>query len=46
MEYTFSKYADLDVEPDAWMFDRYHYCPANGSLLLPMYAFDCSDEDG
>ena len=27
-----------------WNFDKYHYCSANGSLLVPFYKFDCSDE--
>ena len=26
-----------------WIFDAYHYCPANGSLLIPLYKFDCLD---
>ena len=26
------------------MFDAYHYCPANGSLLIPLYAFECMDD--
>ena len=26
-----------------WIFDAYHYCPANGSLLIPLYRFDCLD---
>lgn len=29
-----------------WMFDAYHYCPANGSLLIPLYRFDCLDAQG
>jgi hypothetical protein len=28
-----------------WMFDTYHYCQANGTLLIPFYRFDCSDDD-
>ena len=28
-----------------WMFDRYQYCPANGSILIPLYGFSCSDGD-
>ena len=26
-----------------WMFDQYHFCQANGSLLVPFYKFRCSD---
>lgn len=26
-----------------WLFDSYHYCPSNGSLLIPFYAFECID---
>ena len=28
---------------NGWMFDRYHYCQANGSILIPFYRFDCHD---
>lgn len=28
-----------------WMFDAYQYCHANGSILIPFYRFDCSDEN-
>ena len=27
-----------------YLFEAYHYCPANGSLLVPFYRFDCEDE--
>ena len=27
-----------------WLFDSYQYCHANGSILIPFYVFDCSDE--
>lgn len=27
-----------------YVFDSYHYCPANGSLLIPLYLFDCREE--
>lgn len=26
-----------------WIFDRYHYCQANGSILIPFYRFECRD---
>ena len=27
-----------------WAFNSYQYCPARGSLLVPMYRLDCSDD--
>lgn len=49
-EYTWEKYVQdgtLDTMEIAknWMFDRYQYCPANGSVLIPLYGFSCSDGD-
>lgn len=38
-EQNFSSFATLAN----WMFDRYHYCPASGSILIPLYRFECSD---
>lgn len=50
-EYNLTEYADNGQVNESgvlqnWMFDSYHYCQATGSILLPFYAFDCSDEDG
>ena len=49
-EYMWEKYVqdgNLDTMEIAknWMFDRYQYCPANGSILIPLYGFSCSDGD-
>ena len=53
LEYNWTKYiqssdAIFDEEYlKGMLFDAYHYCPANGTLLLPLYRFTCSDsEDG
>lgn len=27
------------------LFDAYHYCPANGMLMVPLYRFTCSDSE-
>ena len=35
-----------DFAVNQWLFDAYHYCPANGSILIPLYKFDCSDYYG
>ena len=49
LEYNWTKYTDMssplfDLNNLLnWMFDAYHYCPANGSLLIPLYRFDCLD---
>ena len=54
-DYTLVKYADEDeTTPElslgglqggwTWLFDSYHYCPVAGSILVPHYAFDCSDD--
>ena len=51
-EYTLSRFVDpieysmnqLDFILN-WQFDRYHYCPADGSLLMPFYAFNCNEFD-
>jgi len=29
-----------------WLFDSYQYCQANGALMIPLYSFDCTDEEG
>mgnify|MGYP003291736529 CR=1 FL=1 len=26
-----------------WLFGKYQYCPANGSILIPLYRFKCVD---
>ena len=50
LEYNWTKYTDVSLplfdlaNLNEWMFDAYHYCPANGSLLIPLYKFDCVDE--
>lgn len=49
LEYNWTKYTDMSLPLFNlknllnWMFDAYHYCPANGSLLIPLYRFDCLD---
>lgn len=49
-EYGLEEYADNDEVNVSgktmkhWMFDAYHYCQANGSILLPFYNFDCKDD--
>lgn len=49
LEYNWTKYTNMSsslFNPDYllnWLFDAYHYCPANGSLLVPLYKFDCFD---
>lgn len=51
LEYNWTKYTDMSLplfnltNLTEWLFDAYHYCPANGSLLVPLYKFDCI-EDG
>ena len=29
---------------NGWLFDAYHYCHADGSILIPFYNFECSDD--
>ena len=47
LEYNWTKYTDVQyplfdvVNLTGWLFDAYHYCPANGSLLIPLYKFNC-----
>ena len=48
-DYTYSEYlpsASINKPGQLfhWMFDSYHYCQANGSILVPFYAFDCQDD--
>lgn len=33
------------LEYGNYLFDAYHHCPANGSILLPTYEFDCIDSE-
>ena len=45
-EYNLEEYSDNSIingHSTEWLFDAYHYCPANGSLLIPMYRFECED---
>lgn len=44
-EYNWTKYGDIEDEigKTDWLFDAYHYCPADGSLLIPLYNFDCQE---
>lgn len=50
LEYNWTKYTDISLplfniaNVKEWMFDAYHYCPANGSLLIPLYKFDCIED--
>ena len=50
LEYNWTKYTDMSLplfnlaHLNEWLFDAYHYCPANGSLLVPLYKFDCIEE--
>lgn len=50
LEYNWTKYTNASsplfnvVNLVDWMFDAYHYCPANGSLLVPLYKFDCIED--
>lgn len=41
-DYCFTEYGNIDAKRD-WLFDAYHYCPANGSILIPFYTFECND---
>lgn len=48
-EYTLSEYTQdaSIVNPRNmldWQFDSYKYCQANGSILIPLYRFNCVDE--
>ena len=48
-EYTLEEYAsNSEVNGSGvmreWLFDAYHYCQANGSILLPFYNFSCTDD--
>ena len=50
-EYNFVEYGSNGAinskfgnECSDYSFDAYHYCPANGSILLPSYKLDCEDE--
>lgn len=51
LEYNWTKYLQsndylFNEEYLARMlFDAYHYCPANGNLLIPLYNFDCTDSE-
>ena len=51
LEYNWTKYiqsndAIFDEEYlKGMLFDAYHYCPANGTLLVPLYRFICSDSE-
>ena len=50
LEYNWTKY-ESEVRPSLkdsqeCCFDAYHICPADGSILLPMYGFECFDSDG
>lgn len=43
-EYTWIDYGGVDVLNGVdMMFDKYHYCPNDGTILIPFYKFDCSD---
>ena len=49
-EYNLVEYGSNDAinskfanECSDYSFDAYHYCPANGSILLPSYKLDCQD---
>lgn len=52
LEYNWTKYTDATLPLFNvnnllnWMFDAYHYCSANGSLLIPLYQFDCLEGNG
>ena len=47
-EYSFTKYSTQPMDGDDrlhqdWLFDAYHYCQADGSILIPLYAFNCEE---
>ena len=49
LDYCLEKYpSDVSISGTRtsldWIFDKYHYCQANGSLLIPFYRFDCVDD--
>ena len=45
-EYNFTSCGiDLGKRQDM-LFDRYHYCQADGSILVPTYRFDCGEQEG
>lgn len=50
LEYNWTKYTNESLplfnltNLTEWLFDAYHYCPATGSLLIPLYKFNCRDD--
>ena len=47
--YTLSRYTTTEIIRSNevsrnWLFDRYHYCQGDGSILIPLYRFDCNEE--
>ena len=48
-EYNLTRYSTDDqmtYSAREWLFDAYHYCHVDGSILVPMYNFKCNDENG
>lgn len=45
-EYNWEPYGQQIENMPGMMFDRYHYCQANGSILVPMYSFQCDEASG
>jgi hypothetical protein len=43
-QYISSSILTSTIEMSDWLFDRYHYCQAGGSLFIPFYKFDCRDD--
>ena len=43
-EYNLTKYGESVEWESGMMFDRYHYCQADGSILIPLYRFDCREQ--
>lgn len=47
-EYNFTEYSSNAIVNGSgivndWVFDRYQYCQADGTLLIPFYKFNCQD---
>ena len=48
-EHQLEEYDDNDVINKSgkiqrnWLFDAYHYCQADGSIMIPLYNFTCGE---